>query len=76
MRDAGVNGIGPAGCLRKEVKVVRGRSKTSVLVIKYNENDNLPCCGERISINNAGWCGVVVIVAEGKNTARTWLFKG
>ena len=56
--------------------MVRGRSKTSVLVMKYNENDNLPCCGERISINNAGWCGVVVIVAEGKNTVRTWLFKG
>ena len=50
MRDGGVNGIGPAGCLRKEVKVVRGRSKRRVLVMKYNENDNLPCCGEYLSV--------------------------
>ena len=50
VRDGGVNAIGPAGWLRKEVKVVGGRSKRRVLVMKCNENDNVPCCGEYLSV--------------------------
>ena len=30
--------------------MVEGRSKGRVLVMKCNENDNLPCCGESLSV--------------------------
>ena len=30
--------------------MVGGRSKRRVLVMKCNENDNLPCCGENLSV--------------------------
>ena len=53
--------------------MVEGRSKGRVLVMKCNENDNLPCCAESLSVMLDG---VVVVVAKGKNIARTWLFKG
>ena len=55
--------------------MVEGRSKKRVLVIKCNENNNLRYCGEYLSVNS-GKCGVAGIVPEGKNIARTWLFKG
>ena len=34
------------------MEVEKGRSKKRVLVIKYNENDNLPYCGEHPSVNS------------------------
>ena len=30
--------------------MVGGRSKRRVLVMKCNENDNLPCCGQNLSV--------------------------
>ena len=51
------------------------RSEKMVLVIKCNENINLPYCGEYLSVN-PGKCDVAYIVAKEKNITRTWLFKG
>ena len=41
--------------------------------MKWNENDNIPYCGEYLLVNSGGVAGVV---AKGNNIARTWLFKG
>ena len=46
-----------------------------MLVMKYNESDNLPYCGEYLSVNFEKR-SVTGIVAQGKNLARNWLFKG
>ena len=43
--------------------------------MKRNENVNLSYCGEYLSVSS-GQRGIVDIVAEGINIARTWLFKG
>ena len=45
-----------------------------MLVMKYHENNQLPYCGEYLSIDFEQW-SVAGLVEGGKNTARTWLFK-
>ena len=51
------------GRWRRKVKEKR------LLVIKCNENVNLPYCGKYLSVNY-GKYGVAGIVAEGKNIRR------
>ena len=38
--------------LRKDVQVEEGRPKKRDLVIKCDENDNFPYCGEYLSVNH------------------------
>ena len=57
------------------MEVGKGRSKKKMmLVIKCNENDNLPYCGEYLSVN-PGKYDVADIVAKEMNITRTWLLK-
>ena len=50
--DGGVPRIGLAMWLRKEVEVLEGKSKKVSQVMKCNENDNLPYCGECLPVNS------------------------
>ena len=46
-----------------------------MLVMKYSTDDNLPYCGEYLSVNSEE-CSVAAIVEKRKNIAKTCLFKG
>ena len=58
VRDGGIHGIGQAVWLRNEMEVggrvrVEGEEcQKNVLVMKCNQNVNIPYCGEYLSLNS------------------------
>lgn len=50
-----------------------GQKKDAIYEIQQKRSPT--CCGEYLSVNSQ-WCRVAGIVAEKKNIARSWLFKG
>ena len=64
------------GCgIERRVESGGMKVEKRMLIMKYSKDDNLPYCGEYLSVNSEE-CSVAAIVEKRKNIAKTCLFKG